>query len=137
MEIKWNKWNKYSIFNIQTLPESNPLMKCLGQKVRLFFVWNCRTYERCSKIEIRLQIYFNPIMSGHYANICETHVCNIMYICMYYLTVVQACLIASFPYVNRLLNWIHNQIEYLLLPVSLTLKKVEIVHIIWFFFHFS
>ena len=32
------------------------------------------------KIEIQIQIYFNPIISGHYANICETHVCNIMYV---------------------------------------------------------
>ena len=29
---------------------------------------------------------------------------------------------------------LNNQIEYVPLPVSLTLKKVEIVHSIWFFF---
>ena len=64
-------------------------------------------------------------MSGNYANICETHVCNIMYLSncrpgMCY------CVIPICKQIAEL----NNQIEYVPLPVSLTLKKVEIVHII-------
>ena len=81
---------------------------------------------------MRLQIYSSPILSGPYANICETHVCNIMYILPNCRPGMSYCVIPICKQIAEL----NNQIEYVPLPVSLTLKKVEIVHMIWFFFAF-